>query len=165
MLMKTKILFLLVTFIATLGFQSCCKCDHEPELITVSGTTDFKVVNNAATPITTASSFGANVTINVNTTIIVNGETVTYNKTVKGNELPAAAGNEIEITFNPSQNNETAIFRMPDGESIYASNSSRSFKWTVPDDMYFPATIKATSSYEKEGVKYENEGSVILIPV
>lgn len=97
---------------------------------------------------------------------LVNGSATVSIVTRNGNELPVVAGNEIEVIFEPTRQNETeATFTLPDGTVRTVTATSPSFKWTVPENFKSGMVIKGESKCMDDHVIYEASGSITLIAI
>lgn len=102
----------------------------------------------------------------LNIPISVNGSATVSIVVRNGNELPVVAGNEIEVIFEPTRQNETeATFTLPDGTVRTVTATSPSFKWTVPENFKSGMVIKGESKCMDDHVIYEASGSITLIAI
>ena len=153
-------------------------CSSDPEIQVTSvekpihqyNTLIFKAINNninsdgKAIEAKSPGAGGGEVNITLNLT--VNGQTtstVTLTNTI---QLPVVGGNEIEITFTPSCQEETeANFTLPDGKSQKVTAEFPSFKWIVPDNFKSGDQIIGQSEYETEKFLIKQHGEITLIAI
>lgn len=113
-----------------------------------------------------AKSGNTVVSTTITISVTVNGETVSQSYSKTSNELFVLPGNEIEITFYPSCEEETeAVISLPDGTTQRVTTSKPSFTWIVPDDGSQGMKITGESHYERKGDKEFGTGSIILTTI
>lgn len=158
--MKAKLTFILMAFAIMLRLQSC----DDPKPIINSNDFDFKAVNLTVDNGKLTATGGTTVTVNWTVNVIVNGQPTTVSGTKKSDELPVMVGDEVEIYFAPSCQEQTeAYFTMPDGTTHKATVSAPSFKWIVPDNFSAGMQIKGETHYETEDCIYNRTGTITLI--
>ncbi len=163
--MRNKIVTVLMMVMAIIGVQSC---DND-ELISVIGNDlYFKAVNLSVDSDREygAKSCGPVTTISLSIGVTINGETTTQSFTSKSNELLVMPGNEIEIIFYPSCDEETeATIYLPDGTKREVTVSNPSFKWFVPENFVSKMEITGESRYKRKGSECRETGRIILTPI
>lgn len=158
MKMKFKLFIALVTMILCL--QSCDpKTEITSDDLSIKATNltegDGKLSANGASPFTN---------VNWSITITINGESTIVSGTKNSNELPVKAGDEIEITFTPTNSLEKeARVSFPDGVNNILTPSSPSVKWIVPSNFQEGMEIKGECSYETDATEYHKTGIIRLI--
>lgn len=109
-----------------------------------------------------ANSVDENSTYGWTINIEINGSKYSYSGESKKNVLPVLAGNEIEVTFNPSVDEYEAVFTLPDGTIQNVTRTEPSFKWTVPLTIKSGDQITGVSSYRKDKAEYKNTGRILF---
>ncbi len=139
---------------------------HKPTIVTGLNFEDTNCSADGEKKLIAQGSGIVNVTVTTTFTITINGQSTVVTTTKKTNELPVMAGNEIEIVFTPSCQEETeAFFTLPDGKTQKVTASSPLFKWTVPDNFKSGMEIKGESIYEIDEAKYKASGKIILTSI
>ena len=161
--MKTKLTFMLMAFAIMLGLQSC-EGDHKRTVN--SNDFDFKAVNLTVNngKLTADGNISVTSTVNWTVSVTINGQTTTVGGSNKSDELPVMVGNEIEIQFTPSCQEQTeAYFTMPDGTVYKATVNAPTFKWIVPDNFTNGMQIKGETHYETNDCIYNRTGTITLL--
>ena len=162
---KKALLSGLMMVVLALGVLSCEGA--KPKI--VSNGFDFKAVNlSADSDNEVAAIAGRGMVVSSNWTIKVtsNGQTIIVDGQSKSNELPVEAGDEVEITFNPSEPEEKeAFFTMPDGTTRKVTADAPSFRWTVPADFTSGMKIEGESHYKTDDAVYTQLGEIYLVEI
>ncbi len=156
---KLRKIIYLVTLISVMGMLQACS--HDDPVIKINSLS-FSVKNLSDLNGTIVKSTDENVTYTWNININVNGNKYSYSGTSNKNVLPVLAGNEIEVTFNPSADENEATLTLPDGTIRKVTREEPSFKWTVPQTITTGDQITGISFYRKENVEYKNTGRILF---
>lgn len=149
-----------MVFAMLLGLQSC----DEPKITIDTNGFGFKATNLTVDNGKLTAIGNSTLIFNWVVNVTINGIPTTVSGESKSNELPVMAGNEIEVQFIPSCQEQTeAYFTMPDGTSHKATINAQTFKWTVPDNFTPGMQIKGESHYETEKAIYNEIGVITLV--
>lgn len=159
--MKSKIIFTLITIVSILGLQSC---NDDPKITINSNDFAFNAVNLTVDDGKLTANGGTPVTVNWAVNVTVNGETTSVSGSSKSNELPVLEGDELEIQFSPTCQEQTeAYFALPDGTSRKLTATEPTFKWIVPQNFSPGMRINGESHYETNECIYNTTGVITLI--
>ena len=162
--MKIKMINTLLMIFAIISMVSCD--DTDP--IIFGNNLYFKAINLSVDSDRTegAKSYGVIVSTTVTISYTYKGETVSQSVSSKSNELLVRPGNELEITFYPScQEESEAIISLPDGTTRKVTTQNPTFKWTVPADISKEMEITGESHYKRKGDECHERGRIILTPL
>lgn len=136
-------------------------CSHDDPVIRINSLS-FSVKNLSDLNGTIVKSTDENITYTWNINIDVNGNKYSYSGTSNKNVLPVLAGNEIEVTFNPSADENEATLTLPDGTIRKVTREEPSFKWTVPQTIKAGDQITGVSFYRKDDAVCKNTGRILF---
>lgn len=136
--------------------------DDSPVISTTTKDLSFSATNLSDLNRITVNSTSENVTFNWTINMDINGNKKSYTGTSKKNVLPVLAGNEIEVTFKPSADENEATFTLPDGITRKLTRTEPSFKWTVPQTIKTGDQITGVSSYRKDDMEFKNTGRILF---
>ena len=158
---------MIFSIMSVLMSGSCCKdCDPCEVKETRNVELIFNALNLSAEGSKPAYTGSPVVTNTQNITITVNGVSQNYSVTTKSYELPVSPGDEIEIQFKSSFDEEIdATFTLTGGTVHKVTTDAPSFKWIVPEGVKSGDKIIGKSHYETECFIYEGSGEITLIAV
>lgn len=153
-----------VGFIFVMCMLQACSPDPNPvSAITITNNLlSFSATNLSDENKTKVNSTDENITFNWTINLDINGNKSSYSGTSKKNVLPVLAGNEIEVTFKPSTNQNEATFTLPDGTTQRVTKAEPSFKWTVPQTIKTGDKITGESSYRDGDVASKSIGRILF---
>ncbi|MDO4179702.1 MAG: hypothetical protein Q4D36_00245 [Bacteroidales bacterium] len=100
------------------------------------------------------------ISVNISTSITINGEE-SVSVTKVSNELFVSPGDEVQITYTPS-NGETEVYlTLPDGEHKTLDLGNSTLKWIVPNIS--SGNITAVSYSSDDDAEYTHTGTIKLI--
>ncbi|WP_288110300.1 hypothetical protein [Bacteroides acidifaciens] len=162
---KKALLSGLMMIVLAVGVLSCE--DSKPKF--VSNGLDFKAVNLSAdsdNEIVAVTGKGVVVSSSWTIKVTSDGQTIIVDGQSKSDELPVEAGDEVEITFTPSEPEEKeAFFTMPDGTSRKVTADAPSFRWTVPADFTSGMKIEGESHYKTDDAVCTQRGEIYLVEI
>lgn len=138
-----------------------CGCEDDDQVIQTNDLS-FSATNLSDLNKTKVNSTDENITFNWAINLDINGNLYSYFGTSKKNVLPVLAGNEIEVTFNPSVDEFEAVLTLPDGTTRKVTRTEPSFKWTIPLTIKTGDQIAGVSSYHKDKVEYKKTGRILF---
>lgn len=162
--MKIDLIKLIVMAVIAVIFQSC----ETDDPVIIGKDLYFEAINLSmdSNRENMAKSSNTIVTTTITISYTINGETILQSYSKTSNELLVLPGNEIEITFFPSCEEESeAVISLPDGITRKTTSSNPSFTWIVPDDITKEMKISGESHYKRKGDKEFGTGSIILTPI
>lgn len=151
-----------VGFIFVMCMLQACPPDPDPEITITNNLLSFSATNLSDVNKTKVNSIDENTTFNWTINLDIDGNKSSYSGTSKKNVLPVLAGNEIEVTFNPSADEFEATFTLPDGTTRKVTKAEPSFKWIVPQTIKTGDQITGESSYRKDNTENKNTGRILF---
>lgn len=140
-----------------------CGCENDdPVITTTNNLLSFSATNLSDENKTKVNSTDENITFNWNINFDINGNKSSYSGTSKKNVLPVLAGNEIEVTFKPTTNQNEATFTLPDGTTRKVTKVEPSFKWTIPQTIKSGDQITGENTYRDGDVASKSTGRILF---
>lgn len=140
-----------------------CGCDDDEPVITIeTNDLSFSATNLSDVNKTTVNSTDEKITFNWTINFDINGNKSSYSGTSKKNVLPVLAGNEIEVTFNPSTDEFETTFTLPDGTTQKVTKEEPSFKWIVPQTIKTGDQITGESTYREGDGASKSTGRILF---
>lgn len=144
-----------------------CGCDYDndnpdPAITITNNLLSFSATNLCDENKTKVNSIDENNTFNWTINLDINGNKSSYSGTSKKNVLPVLAGNEIEVTLNPSADEFETTFTLPDGTIRKVTKAEPSFKWTVPQTIKTGDQITGKSTYCDGNVASKSTGKILF---
>lgn len=174
--MKKSTCFALTAILSILScqFLSSCDKDNEPK-IEVKQTKDLTawafVWNNTmkrdSANFDLAHKWSKIITGNQsNITIGTPSEykqSYSYSFSLTSNQMVASPGDEIEIKYTPTGEENEAVFTIENGETYEATAENPSIKFNIPDVMPEKMIIQGEAEYTKDNVKYLRTGNIEIL--
>lgn len=151
-----------VVLMALLCIVYGCGDDDSAPVLIENKDLSFSAINLSDLGHITVRSTDEVYTSNWELNLDINGNKSSYSGTSKKNVLPVLVGNEIEVTFDPSVDENDATFTLPDGTTRKVTRAEPSFKWTVPQTIKNGDQITGVSSYRKDNTEYKNRGRILF---
>ncbi|MBO5427210.1 MAG: hypothetical protein J5996_02150 [Prevotella sp.] len=153
-----------VGFIFIMCMLQACSPDPNPvPAITITNNLlSFSATNLSDENKTKVNSTDEDITFNWNINFDINGNKSSYSGTSNKNVLPVLAGNEIEVTFKPTTNQNETTFTLPDGTTRKITKVEPSFKWIVPQTIKTGDQITGESTYRDGDVASKSTGRILF---
>ncbi len=144
-----------------------CGCEDgddnpEPAITITNNLLSFSATNLSDENKTKVNSTDEKIMFNWTINLDIDGNKNSYSGTSKKNVLPVLAGNEIEVTFKPTTNQNETTFTLPDGTTRKVTKAEPSFKWTVPQTIKTGDQITGESTFRDGDVASKSTGRILF---